>query len=66
MQTLFRIDLPYATFGVIVEDGTVREAPPIAAWAISRTWVEFCNWVSHKGGSTIVVRRGEDVGRVDD
>lgn len=34
MTTLYQIDTGYACFGIVVTDGKVTDAPPIAKWAI--------------------------------
>lgn len=31
-RVLVHISLPYATFGLVVDDGIVSAAPPIAGW----------------------------------
>jgi hypothetical protein len=33
---LVRIDMPYACFGMVVVNGVVTEAAPIARWSIGR------------------------------
>jgi hypothetical protein len=35
--TLHYIDVGYATFGLVVENGVVVRAPPIAAWAVGKS-----------------------------
>ena len=39
-KRLVVISLPYATFGLVVEDGQVVEAAPIAQWAVGKS-VEY-------------------------
>ena len=47
----FQITLPYACFGITVQNGTVTESAPIGKWFIGRRWVEVQAWIEHKGGS---------------
>lgn len=35
-ETLVRISLKWATFGLVVRDGVVIKAPPIATWTLKR------------------------------
>jgi hypothetical protein len=37
MSELYIIDVDYANFGLIVKDGIVKDAPPIASWAIGKS-----------------------------
>lgn len=46
---LVRVVLPYATYGIIVEDGTVIDAPPIARWMVGKTTRCVRKWLDEKG-----------------
>ena len=47
---LLRINLPYATFGIVVENGFVREAAPMGKWMIGKHINMIIKWVEKKGG----------------
>jgi hypothetical protein len=49
------ISLPYATFGVAVENGKVVRTAPIASWARGKEWLLVESWYRRKGA---VIRRG--------
>ena len=49
-MALHRVVLPYACYGVIVEDGIIVDAAPIARWAVGRTLESFELWVKRNGG----------------
>lgn len=49
LQTV-QIDLPYACFGVVVKDGVVIAAAPIAKWACGKPIGEVIAWALRKGG----------------
>ena len=44
------ITLPYACFGIIIEDFIVTETPPIAKWMIGKSLVKIVDWVITKHG----------------
>jgi hypothetical protein len=44
------IDLPYACYGVRVENNYIVEAPPIARWMVGKTVQQVVRWVKSKGG----------------
>ena len=47
--TLVYVRLPYATFGILVDqNGWVVFAPPLARWMIGKHWREVVNWLHHK------------------
>ena len=48
---LYVIDLPYANFGVIVENDIVITAPPIGHWMMGRDVSFISQWVNKKGGT---------------
>lgn len=45
------ISLPYATFGLIVRDGVVVDAPPIARWTIGKPEVTVVAYYRRKGAA---------------
>lgn len=45
-----RVVLPYAVFGVVVEDGKVTMAAPIGRWMIGKKLSYVKTWVERKGG----------------
>ncbi len=47
---LYRIELPYATYGIETENDTVTEAPPIAKWMLDKNIVMIMSWVATKYG----------------
>lgn len=51
-MTGYWVSLPYATYGVEVDDdGWVRDAAPIAAWMIGKRWNECRAWIGRKRGT---------------
>jgi hypothetical protein len=50
MKYLYWINIHYACYGIIVHDGVVIEAPPIAKWAIGKTFDDFKKFVKKKNG----------------
>lgn len=51
MSSFIRVELPYAVFGIEVEDGIVTDAAPIANWMIRHEFEEVKQWIIAKGGS---------------
>ena len=48
---LYRISLPYATYGITTgDDGIVIEAPPIAKWMKGEFILDVIRWVKRKHG----------------
>lgn len=47
------ISLPYATYGIAVEDGKVVDAAPIARWMINKDERECADWVRGKGARVV-------------
>lgn len=43
------VSLPWATFGLRVEDGVVKEAAPIARWCIGRSEREVAAYWRRRG-----------------
>jgi len=50
METLYWIDVNYACYGIIVKNGIIIEAPPIAKWATGKSFKEFQRFVQRKNG----------------
>lgn len=42
--------LPYATFGIEVENGRVTDAAPIGRWMIGKDTQTIRNWIENRGG----------------
>jgi hypothetical protein len=56
MERCFWIDIKYATFGIISQDGIVIDAAPIAAWMISKSLTEVKPWLLSKGAKVVEVK----------
>lgn len=56
---LYRVNLPYACYGLIVDNGRVTEAPPIAKWMEQkRKTIEYVMlWIKGKGGTVELIDR---------
>ena len=52
MISLYIIDLPYANFGIEVENDKVTRTAPIGGWMFGRDISFISQWV-HKRGGTI-------------
>lgn len=44
------VSLPYATYGIEVENGKVIDAAPIARWMIGKDTRFIREWIAAKGG----------------
>lgn len=42
------VSLPHATYALGIEHGLVREAPPIARWAVGRHWGDVESYLRRK------------------
>ena len=49
------MSLPYATYGIEVENRKVISAPPIAKWMIGKDTHTIREWIYKKGGITKVL-----------
>lgn len=58
-EQLLWIDLPYACYGLVIEDNVVMDAPPIARWMIGKHVIYVANWLY---GKKAVVVEVEGVG----
>jgi len=47
---LYQIYLGYACFGIEIENGKVKVAPPIAKWMIGKRGVDVFRWIANKNG----------------
>jgi len=50
LTELYRVTLPYACCGFLLEDGRVVEAAPIIGWMKGRTLATVELWIHKKGG----------------
>lgn len=54
-ETLYRVNVGYACFGIIARKGIVVCAPPIARWMIWQTLQEIKPWLLEKKAKVEVV-----------
>jgi len=47
---LYQVTLPYACFGIVVEDGMVVTAAPIGKWMVGKRISIISVWVGRKKG----------------
>lgn len=52
-RRLIWVSLPYATYGIEVEDGKVVDAAPIAKWMIGKPETEVAAWLRKKGAQIV-------------
>jgi hypothetical protein len=50
-KDLYRIILPYACAGIILQNNVVTDTAPIFKWMKGKTLQEVENWVSNKKGT---------------
>lgn len=52
-ETLVRVSLPYAVFGLLIDDDskTIAEAPPIASWAHHKPAREVLLYFKRRGAT---------------
>lgn len=60
MRELWSIDVPWACFGLIAQNGVVIEVAPIAKWANGKTTEEVLGYFRRKGGKVELVWRKEE------
>lgn len=58
MNRLLQVDTGYACFGIVVTDGVVTEAAPIAKWAVGKTLTEVTAHFSRKSAQVREVADG--------
>lgn len=56
---VFVIDLPYGGFGIVMNDGLIVAAPPIAWWMIGKPDYVAFDFVDAKGGTITEVTDAE-------
>lgn len=54
-ERLFWIDIKYACFGIISNEGIIIAAPPIAAWMISKSLADIKPWLRGRNVKVIEV-----------
>ena len=54
---LYRISLPYATFGLVAENNIVVKAAPIAKWAIGKTIDNVLFYYEGRGAKVTVINK---------
>jgi hypothetical protein len=47
----YRIDVSYATFGIIVSNGVVINTAPIGKWMVGKSLSKIQQWVKQKQGT---------------
>lgn len=57
---LWRVDVPWACFGLVVRAGRVVEVAPIASWAIGKTLVHVAHYFVRRGGVVAELRYAPD------
>jgi hypothetical protein len=60
MRELWSIDVPWACFGLVAQDGVVVEVAPIANWATGKTTKEVLNYFRRKDAKIDLVWRREN------
>lgn len=53
MTRLLRISMPYATYGIVLDESKVIETAPIAHWMLGKTEADVRAWVTKKGGRIV-------------
>lgn len=52
---LVQVSLPYATFGLVIRDGRVSAAPPVARWAAGKHEAEVAGYYRRRGAVLTVL-----------
>lgn len=55
---LIRIELPYATFGLISENGIIKDAPPISKSSIGRKTNDVIKYYENVKKARVLIIRG--------
>jgi hypothetical protein len=53
VRRLIWVSLPYATYGIEVEDGIVVTAAPIAKWMVGKDERMVASWLRRKGARIV-------------
>lgn len=53
-MTLYSIDTGYACFGIIEDNGVVKEAAPIANWSIGKSIQFVLSYYKNKKQATVI------------
>ena len=53
METLLWVSLSYGTYGLVIENDQVKEAPPIARWMVGKSFGKVILPWLHKRGAKI-------------
>ncbi len=53
-MTLYYIDLPYACYGVVVENNKVINTGPIATWMLNKPWIYCYAWLLNKKATVLI------------
>jgi hypothetical protein len=56
-MTWYWVDLPYACYGIRVEDAVVVEAAPIAGWMRGKSENYVIGWLHQKGATIMELAR---------
>jgi hypothetical protein len=56
-EALIQVDTGYACFCLVVRDGVVVEAAPIAKWVMGKSVEYVVSYFRRKGASVVEVRR---------
>lgn len=49
-ESLWFVDVGFACYGIVVVDGRITAAPPIARWAIGQPLASMRRYVNARGG----------------
>jgi len=50
METLLWVSLSYGTYGLVIENDQVKEAPPIARWMVGKSFNKvILPWLRRRG-----------------
>lgn len=53
---LYRIELPYACYGITIRDNVCIEAAPIAKWMVDKELAIIRDWIISKHGKLEMVK----------
>ena len=55
VEQFYSVTVPYGTFGIVVKNGRIIRAAPIASWAKGMSLERFTSWVKGKKGSVVLI-----------